>query len=76
MSITITGTVTNGVIIPSSPLPEGATVEVIAVPATPSKPGRISMVDLLESLPTGPRAFPTWEEYEQHLAEEKASWER
>ena len=74
MSTTISGVVTNGVIIPNSPLPEGATVEVI-VPATPSKPDRISMVDLLESLPTGPRTFPTWEEYEQFLREEKDSWE-
>ncbi|MFO0966747.1 MAG: hypothetical protein U0793_14330 [Gemmataceae bacterium] len=29
MSTTITGVVTNGVVIPSSPLPEGAKVEVI-----------------------------------------------
>jgi len=28
MSITITGTVTNGVVVPSSPLPEGAHVEI------------------------------------------------
>lgn len=28
MSITITGTVTNGVVVPSSPLPEGARVEI------------------------------------------------
>ena len=28
MSITITGTVTNGVVIPSSPLPEGMRVEI------------------------------------------------
>ena len=76
MSATISGVVTNGVVVPNSPLPEGATVEVIVVPATPSKPGRISMVDLLESLPSGPRTFPTWEEYEQHLKEGKDSWER
>ena len=75
MSTTITGVVTNGVVVPSSPLPEGARVEIIVVPVAPPKPGRISMVELLESLPTGPRAFPTWEEYEQHLKEEKDSWE-
>ena len=28
MSSTITGTVTNGVVVPSSPLPEGASVEI------------------------------------------------
>jgi hypothetical protein len=57
-------------------LPEGARVEVIVVlpEATPSC--RISMLELLESLPPGPRAFPTWDEYERHLQEEKNAWER
>jgi hypothetical protein len=31
MSTTITGVVTNGVVVPSSPLPEGANVEVTVV---------------------------------------------
>lgn len=57
-------------------LPEGAKVEVIIVlPETPG-PQRISMLELVESLPPGPRAFPTWEEYERHLQEEKDAWER
>jgi hypothetical protein len=57
-------------------LPEGATVEVIVVlPASPET-RRISMLEFLESLPPGPRAFPTWEEYERHLREEKNAWER
>jgi len=38
MSTTITGIVTNGVVVPSSPLPEGAKVEVIVV--IPDKPAR------------------------------------
>lgn len=33
MSTTITGVVTNGVVVPSSPLPEGANVEVTVVAA-------------------------------------------
>jgi hypothetical protein len=36
MSTTITGVVTNGVVVPSSPLPEGASVEVVVV--VPEKP--------------------------------------
>jgi hypothetical protein len=57
-------------------LPEGAKVEVIvALPATP-KPQFGSALEFLESLPSGPRAFPTWEEYERHLREEKDAWER
>jgi hypothetical protein len=57
-------------------LPEGATVEVIVV--LPAKPEvrRISMLELVESLPPGPHAFPTWDEYERHLREERGSWDR
>jgi hypothetical protein len=36
----------------------------------------MSVLEFLESLPPGPRAFKTWEEYEQHLREEKDAWER
>jgi hypothetical protein len=36
MSTTITGVVTNGVVVPSSPLPEGANVEFIVI--APEKP--------------------------------------
>jgi hypothetical protein len=75
MSTTITGVVTNGVVVPNSPLPEGAKVEVTVVPDQ-AKPRRLSMLEFLETLPPGPRAFETWEEYEQHLREEKDAWDR
>jgi len=75
MSATIKGVVTNGVVVPSSPLPEGAKVEVTVVPDR-AKPRRLSMLEFLETLPPGPRAFDTWEEYEQHLREEKQAWDR
>ena len=39
MSTTITGVVTNGVVVPKSPLPEGAIVEVIVVVAEKPAPG-------------------------------------
>ena len=39
MSTTITGVVTNGVVVPSSPLPEGASVEVVVVVPEKSAPG-------------------------------------
>ena len=39
MSITITGIVTNGVVVPSSPLPEGAKVEVVVVAPIAAAPG-------------------------------------
>ena len=57
-------------------LPEGAKVEVIVVLPEQPQPRRMSMLDFLESLPPGPRAFRTWDEYERHLREEKDSWER
>ena len=76
MSTTITGIVTNGVVVPNSPLPEGARVEVIVVAPDKPAPQFGSALEFLESLPPGPRAFPTWEEYERHLQEEKNAWER
>jgi hypothetical protein len=57
-------------------LPEGARVEVIVVLPEQKRPHWRSALEFLESLPPGPRAFKTWEEYEQHLREEKDSWER
>ncbi len=72
------GKVENGVIVLDNgqQLPEGARVEVIVVePETPER-RRISMLELVESLPPGPRAFPTWEEYERHLQEERNAWDR
>jgi hypothetical protein len=38
MSILITGVVTNGVVVPSSPLPEGARVEIHLQPTRPEVP--------------------------------------
>jgi hypothetical protein len=36
---------------------------------------RTSMVELLKTLPPGPRGCDTWEEYERILQEEKNAWE-
>jgi hypothetical protein len=38
MSTTITGVVTNGVVVPSSPLPEGAQVEIHLIASRPQNP--------------------------------------
>jgi hypothetical protein len=75
MSTTITGVVTNGVIVPTSPLPEGAAVEVIVASTETPEPGRLSMLEFLDTLPPGPRAFKTWQEYARHLHEEKEEWD-
>jgi hypothetical protein len=57
-------------------LPEGAKVGVLIIVPEQPEPPRMSVLEFLESLPPGPRAFPTWEEYERHLREEKDAWER
>lgn len=57
-------------------LPEGAKVEVIVLLPEMPKPKFGSALEFLESLPPGPRAFKTWEEYERHLQEERDSWDR
>ena len=57
-------------------LPEGAKVEVIVLLPEQPEPRRISVLEFLESLPPGPRAFKTWNEYEQHLREERDAWDR
>ena len=53
-----------------------AKVDVIVVLHEKPNAQRLSMLELLESLPPGPRAFPDWEEYERHLRQEQDSWER
>lgn len=57
-------------------LPEGAKVEVtVVVPGQPSSPFK-SALEFLDSLPTGPLAFKSWDEYERHLKEEREAWDR
>ena len=76
MSITVTGVVANGVVVPNSPLPEGANVEFVVVSPTKTSPQFRSALEFLESLPPGPRAFKTWDEYERFRREERNSWDR
>ena len=56
-------------------LPEGAAVDVIVTIAQQPASQRTPMAEFIKSLPVGPRVYTTWEEYEQHLHEEKDSWE-
>jgi hypothetical protein len=55
-------------------LPEGAKVEVVVIMRETPAPKFASALEFLESLPPGPRAFNTWEQYEKHLREERDSW--
>ncbi len=56
-------------------LPVGARVDIIVVLPEEHPSPFESALAFLESLPPGPRAFRTWEEYEQHLREERNAWE-
>ena len=72
-------------------LPEGGTVEVVVIlprPAAPApapaeaagtvpaaRPGE-HVLDILASLPPGPRSGRTWEEVERHWQEERDAWDR
>ena len=76
MSTTIAGVVKNGVVVPNTPLPEGAKVEVIVVlPPTP-RVRRQSMLEFLATLPPGPLLFNTPEDANRYIQEERDSWER
>ena len=56
---------------------EGELVDVIVRSCSePTAATQPSLLAFLDSLPDGPRAFATWEEYEQHRREERDSWDR
>lgn len=65
----------NRIEISAPQLAEGTKVEVIISPKAVTS--RFSSAwEFLQSLPPGPRAFKTWEEYERHLQQERDSWDR
>jgi hypothetical protein len=71
MSTPITGVVTNGVIVPNSPLPEGARVEIHLQPARPEVPP-----DLQEEFDAWERAGAGTIEMVERLAEEMEANEK
>ena len=71
MSSTITGVVTNGVIVPNSPLPEGARVEIRLQPVRPEV-----TPDLQEELDGWERAGAGTVEMVERLADEMEANEK
>ena len=71
MSSTITGVVTNGVIVPNSPLPEGARVEIRPQPVRPEVTS-----DLQEDLDGWEHAGAGTMEMVERLAEEMEANEK
>lgn len=57
-------------------LPEGESVEVLVVPKQPAPETLCAMLDLIDSLPPGPRSAGTWEEVDKHLQQERDAWDR
>ncbi len=57
-------------------LAEGELVDVVIEPCGRPTVQHESVLAFIDSLPDGPRAFPTWDEYEQHLRQERDSWDR
>ena len=55
---------------------EGDEVEVVISPRTSPAPTSTSVLAFIDALPDGPRAFATWDEYGQHLRQERQSWDR
>lgn len=62
--------------ITSDELRDGESVEVILLLPKRGGISSRSVVDYLDSLPPGPRSYPTWEEVEQSLQDERDSWDR
>jgi hypothetical protein len=57
-------------------LPEGSKVDVIVLLPDQSAPPRRTILDFLNSLPAGPRSYPSWEEFERRFQEEREAWDR
>jgi hypothetical protein len=69
MSITISGIVANGVVVPSSPLPEGASVDIHVHEAAPDREAWLRFVEKI----TGSITDPTFERHPQGEFEERDS---
>jgi hypothetical protein len=66
----------NKIEITAPELIEGEAVEVFLVLPRQAAPPRRSALEIIESLPLGPRSYPTWEGFERRFQEERDSWER
>lgn len=62
--------------ITSPELNVGEQVDVVVVTERPSGNRRESILDLIDSLPAGPRSCPTWEEVERQFQQERDAWQR
>ncbi len=54
----------------------GQDVDVYLVPRPSETPSRRSVLEFLDSLPSGPRSAPTWDEVERRFQQERDAWDR
>lgn len=53
----------------------GQLISVVVEPIEASSRRIDSIVQFLDSLPDGPRAFPDWKKYERYLRQEREVWD-
>ena len=57
-------------------LTEGQDVDVFLVPRPSTVQPQRSVLEFLDSLPSGPRSAPTWDVIERQFQEERDVWDR
>jgi hypothetical protein len=57
-------------------LEEGQDVDIFVIPRPQDAQPRRSVLEFLDSLPSGPRSAPTWDELEQQFKAERDAWDR
>jgi hypothetical protein len=66
----------NKIEITAAELKVGQDVDVFLIPRPQDAQPRSSVLELLDSLPSGPRSAATWDEFEQQFKAERDAWDR
>ena len=66
----------NRVEITAPELKEGQDVDIFVIPRPDQSLPRLSPLDLLDTLPAGPRSASSWDEIERRFQEERDAWDR
>ena len=66
----------NKIVITVAELKEGQDVDVFLIPRLSGSQPRRSVLELLDSFPSGRRSAPTWDAIERQFQEERDAWDR
>jgi hypothetical protein len=66
----------NKIEITAPALEEGQDVDVFLIPRPSKSRAHRSVLELLDSLPEGPRSAATWEDIERQFQQERDAWDR